>query len=80
MGRTYRGKGNGMKHPYIVAWISEEGRRKSSSFNSAGKRDALAKTLLDRGLTVWIADQLQIFTEEWQPVSQAYDPRYDIPY
>lgn len=72
--------GTGLKHPFIVAWVAEDGKRKSSSFASERKRDSMALALHDRGLTVWVADQMQLFDEEYQPVSRTYDPRYEIPF
>lgn len=69
-----------MKHPFMVTWIDEKGKRHSSSFRSANQRDRMATALFDRNLDVWISDQLQLVIEDSLQVSSTYDPRYEIPF
>lgn len=64
----------------MVTWIDEDGRQRSSSFQTETKRDALAKSLLERRLTVYVADQMQLALPNETATSATYDPRYEIPF
>lgn len=69
-----------MRYPFMVSWIGEDCKQHSSSFKTEGRRDRIAQALLERGLQVWVGDQLQLDTESATLVQQTYGPGDDIPF